>query len=123
MSYVTGFVIPVPADNKAAYVRMCERTATFFEEHGATRSVECWGERVPDGKVTDFRRAVRAEPGERIVFGWVEWPDRDTCEAAEAKMRDDERMRSENDPPFDGGRMIWGGFEIVLDSRSATAEA
>ena len=116
MSYFQGFVIPVPAGNKQAYLDMATGIAPFFTELGALATVECWEESVPDGKRTDLRRAVAAEPGEKIVFAWVWWPDRATCDAAAQKMMTDERMQPPKDPPFDMKRMIFAGFETAYDS-------
>lgn len=115
MSYVSGFVVPVPTDKKDAYLEMAEKACVLFREFGATRVVECWGEDVPDGEATDFRGAVKADPAENVVFSWIEWPDRETCKAAEQRMKEDERMQAFVDMPFDGKRMIWGGFEPILD--------
>lgn len=108
--YVQGFLLAVPAENKAAYVKMAEETGEFFKSIGATEIVETWEDNVPDGKHTDFRRAVKAEPGEKIIFSWIIWPDKATCEAAHAKM---EEMPEPSEMPFDGKRMIFGGFEPV----------
>lgn len=116
MSYIDGFVVPVPAGKKAAYKAMAEQTLVLFKEFGATRVVECWGDDVPDGKVTDFKGAVKATGDETVVFSWVEWPDKATRDAAQKRFMEDERMKSITDVPFDGQRMIYGGFEVLLDA-------
>ena len=115
MSYVDGFVVPVPAANKEAYRAMASKAATFFKEFGATRIVECWGDDVPDGKITDFKGAVKAEPGEVVVFSWIVWPSKAVRDAGHARMMSDSRMTMEG-APFDGKRMIYGGFEVLLDT-------
>lgn len=116
MSYIDGFVIPVPTNKKEAYREMAEKAVPLFKEYGATRIVECWGDDVPDGKVTDFKGAVKAEPGETVVFSWIEWPSKEVRDAANKKMQDDPRMKMPDDMPFDGKRMIFGGFEVLLDA-------
>ena len=116
MSYVDGFVIPVPTGKQAAYRDMCAKAAEVFKEYGATRIVECWGDDVPDGKLTDFKGAVKAEAGESIVFSWIVWPSKDVRDQANAKMKDDPRMQPSPDMPFDGKRMIWGGFKVLFDT-------
>lgn len=116
MAYIDGYVIPVPAGKKAAYRDLCTSVAEVFKEYGATRVVECWGDDVPDGKLTDFKRAVNAEPGETIVFSWIEWPDKEVRDRASQRMRDDPRMRPSSEAPFDAKRMIWGGFAPLLDT-------
>ena len=116
MSYVQGFLIPVPKDKKQAYLDMAVKTAAIFHEYGATRIVENWSDSVPDGKVTDFKRAVKAEEGEAIVFSWIEWPDQATCDTAAKKMENDPRWEEEGEMPFDGRRMIWAGFDPIFDS-------
>lgn len=121
MPYIQGFVIPVPHEKKAAYHKMAADTAPIFTELGALRIVECWGEDVPDGKVTDFRRAVQAEPEESVVFSWIVWPDRATCDAAAEAMRSDPRMEMPADIPFDGKRMIFGGFGVLFDTAEGTS--
>jgi uncharacterized protein YbaA (DUF1428 family) len=115
MPYVDGFVIPVPQGKKQAYVEMAARAAPVFREHGALRVVECWGDDVPDGKVTDFKRAVNAEAGESVVFSWVVWPSKAVRDEGNKKVMSDPRLSAEN-MPFDGKRLIWGGFELLLDS-------
>ena len=116
MSYIQGFVIPVPSDQKEAYREMAAKAAPIFREYGAERIVECWGDEVPDGKVTDFRRAVKAEDGEQVVFSWIVWPDKATQDAAHSKIMADPRMTPPEPMPFDGKRMIFGGFEPILDT-------
>ena len=113
--YVQGFLIPVPEDKQEAYRVMAEKAASKFAELGVTEIAECWEEDVTDGKVTDFRRAVKAEPGEKIVFSWMVWPDKATADAGHERMTSDgfwdEPM---GDMPFDGMRMIWGGFTPIF---------
>jgi uncharacterized protein YbaA (DUF1428 family) len=115
MSYIDGFVVPVPAGKKAEYRTMCEDASRLFKEYGAVRVVECWGDDVPDGKVTDMKRAVAAEAGETVVFSWIVWPSRAHRDEANAKMMNDPRMKPPADSPFDGKRMIWGGFKSFVD--------
>ena len=95
MGYTDGFLLPVPEGNKEAYRAMAERASAVFQEHGATRIVEAWGDDVPDGKVTDYRRAVKAEAGENVVFSWIEWPSKQVRDEGWAKVMADER----NDEP------------------------
>lgn len=116
MSYVDGFVVAVPAANKEAYRAMAEDAARLFKEFGAARVVECWGDDVPDGKITDFRSAVKAEEGEVIVFAWIEYPSREVRDAVHEKMKTDERTKAFANMPFDGKRMIFGGFSTILDA-------
>lgn len=115
MSYVEGFVAPVPTNKKDAYVESVKRSAKVFMEYGATRVVECWGDDVPAGKVTDFMRAVQAKDDETVVFSWVIWPDKATRDAGGQKMMTDPRMKME-DMPLDGKRMIFGGFVPLFDT-------
>ena len=116
MSYVDGFVIPVPEGNKEAYREMAAVAAPIFLEHGATRVVECWGDDLPAGKVTDFKGAVKAEPGENIVFSWIVWPSKAARDEGNRKVMADPRLQSYTDMPFSGERLIFGGFEILLDT-------
>lgn len=112
--YIDGFVAAVPDGNKGAYRDMARKAAGMFKEYGALRLVECWGDDVPDGKWTDFKRAVKAEPGETVVFSWIVWPSKASRDAGHQKMMADERMKPQ-DMPFDGKRMIFGGFDVLLD--------
>ena len=114
MSYVDGFVLAVPQNNREAYRALAAKAAPLFKEFGATRIVECWADDVPDGKITDFRMAVKAEEGEEVVFSWIEYPSREVRDEANKKMMADPRMK-EFEMPFDGKRMIFGGFVPLLD--------
>lgn len=115
MAYIDGFLIPVPADKKSAYIEAAKAFQPLAREYGALRIVECWGDDIKDGKVTDFKRSVAAEPGESVVFSWIWWPSKAVRDAANAKMMEDPRMK-DMAMPFDGKRMIFGGFEVMLDS-------
>ena len=120
MSYIDGFVIAVPTANRQKFIDHAKTGNGVFLELGATRILECWGDDVPEGKVTDFRRAVDAKKDETVVFSWVEWPDKATRDAAMNRMNDlmktDDRMNPEKNPmPFDGKRMIFGGFTPVVE--------
>ncbi len=112
--YVAGLVIPVPEDKMEAYRQWAESGARFFREYGCLEIVECWEDFVPGGKQTDFRRAVAAKTGEKIVFTWQIWPDKASFQAAEEKMHQDERMDTAGEPPFDAGRLILGCFESIF---------
>jgi uncharacterized protein YbaA (DUF1428 family) len=119
MSYIDGFVLAVPTANKQKFIDHARRFDPLFLEYGATRIIEGWGDDVPDGKLTDFRRAVQATADETVAFSWVEWPDKATRDAAMKKMMEDPRMDPSNpgvEPmPFDGKRMIFGGFQQVVE--------
>ena len=116
MTYFQGFVIPVKTGNKQAYLDMATKVASIFTEYGAMRTVECWGDDVMDGKVTDFKKAVQANDDETVVFSWVGWPDKAACDAAVEKIMADERMKPDGAMPFDGQRLIYGGFEAIFDT-------
>jgi uncharacterized protein YbaA (DUF1428 family) len=112
--YTDGMLVAVPAGSRDAFKEFAEKTGAIFLEHGATRVVDTWEDDVPEGKMTDFRRAVRAEHGEKVAFSWVEWPSKDARDQAWAKVMEDPRMQALK-MPFDGKRMIYGGFEPILD--------
>ena len=115
MAYIDGFVIAVPTASKEAFIRHARQGDAACREYGATRVIECWGDDVPAGKQTDFQRAVQAKDDETVVFSWIEWPDKATRDAGMEKMMSDPRMSPENNPmPFDGKRMIYGGFDPVV---------
>lgn len=122
MTYIDGFVIAVPTANKRRFTDFANEVAPVFVELGAVRVLECWADDVPDGKVTDFRRAVQATADETVVFAWIEWPDKAARDAGMAglheRMEGDDRFDAEkNPPPFDGARMIYGGFSAIVDVR------
>ena len=108
MAYIDGFVLAVPAEKKEAYRNMALEALAHFKEHGALRLVEAWGDEVPDGKVTDFKGTVKAQPGEIIVFSWIEYPDKATRDQANQRMAAE--MTEVREMPFDPQRMIYGGF-------------
>ncbi|SFG63530.1 Uncharacterized conserved protein YbaA, DUF1428 family [Palleronia marisminoris] len=118
MSYFTGSVAAVPAANKEEYVEHVTAVWPLFKSHGATRMVETWGVDVPKGKVTDFYGAVDAKDGEAIVFSWIEWPEKSTADTAFQKLQDDPAMKDVPEMPFDGSRMIYGGFSPVYEGGS-----
>ena len=111
--YIAGFVIPVPEDKMEAYRRWAENAAALFREYGCLEIVESWEDNVPSGTHTDFRRAVNAKDGEKIVFTWQVWPDKATLDAAEAGMGDDKRFEAAGDIPFDPKRLILGCFRPI----------
>jgi len=116
MTYVDGFVAAVPTANKDAYLAHAEGAAAVFKDHGALSVVECWGDDVPTGERTDFRRAVQAKADETVVFSWVAWPDKAARDAGWEKVMADPRMAPDANPmPFDGKRLIYGGFQAILE--------
>ena len=115
MNYVDGFVIAVPNDNREAYRAHAERAAKVFKEFGALSVVECWGDDVPEGKLTSFSLAVKREANETVVFSWVTWPSRAVRDDGWKKVMADPRLQADSNPmPFDGKRMIYGGFETIV---------
>jgi uncharacterized protein YbaA (DUF1428 family) len=121
-SYTDGFVVPVPNDKQEAYRDLAAKMAGWFQKLGALRVVEAWGDDVQAGKTTDFRRAVKAEDGESVVFSFVEWPDKATRDAGWKAMMEDDQMKDEP-MPFDGKRMFWGGFEPIVDTARERLDA
>ena len=116
--YIQGFVIPVPDGKKEAYREVAQKFTDIMKNHGMLEVVEAWEADVPDGVNTDFRKAVKLEDGEKVVFSWVVWPDKATCEAAHESMMSQEFAEQVGeDMPFDGKRMIFGGFEPLVSWR------
>ena len=118
MTYFEGFLVPVPADRRDAYRDAAGRIADFLRANGAQRVVEAWGDGLEHGKTTDFYRAVDATEGENVVFSWAEWPSRAVRDAAGAKMRESPPIDPARDGPFDGRRVVFGGFEPLLVERA-----
>jgi uncharacterized protein YbaA (DUF1428 family) len=116
MHYIDGFVIPVPDGKKDAYREMAKTAGEVFIDHGALRVVECWGDDVPHGKVTDFHRAGAAQEGDGLIFSWIVWPSKEVRNSASPRVMADPRLQPTNDMPFDMKRMIFGGFEVILDT-------
>jgi uncharacterized protein YbaA (DUF1428 family) len=117
MAYVDGFVIPVPSGKKEDYRRIAAQAAPIFLDHGALHVVECWGDDIPKGKTTDFFMAVKGEEGENIVFSWIAWPSKEARDAGNKAAMEDPRMKEmgPDSMPFDGKRMIYAGFEPIVE--------
>jgi uncharacterized protein YbaA (DUF1428 family) len=117
MSYVDGFILPVPRRNTATYLRMARKVAKIFRAHGALGSWECMADDVKAGKWTSFPQAVKLKPGEAVWFSWILYKSRRQRDRVMARAMKDKRMASMMDPkkfPFDGKRMIFGGFKVRL---------
>ncbi|MEO6024388.1 MAG: DUF1428 domain-containing protein [Burkholderiales bacterium] len=117
MNYVDGFVAAVPTANRDAYRKHAEAAAVVFKEQGALSVVECWGDDVPEGKLTSFSMAVKRGDDETVVFSWITWPSRQVRDEAWKKVLADPRLQPENNPmPFDGKRLIYGGFDVLVNA-------
>lgn len=117
MTYIDGFVAAVPTAHKQQYIEHSQMAAEVFKEYGALKAVECWGDDVPEGKLTSFPLAVKCREDETVCFSWIVWPSRDVRMAAMQKLMHDERLDPATNPmPFDGERLIYGGFEVIVDS-------
>ena len=120
MAYIDGYVIAVPTANEQKFIDFANKFDPIFLEYGATRVLECWGDDVPHGKQTDFYRAVAAKDDEAVLFSWIEWPDKAARDRVMGQMDtliQDDRFNPEKNPmPFDGKRMIFGGFQMVVDA-------
>ena len=120
MTYFEGFIVPVPEANRDAYIKHATEFAPLVQEVGVKRMVEAWDSDVPEGKVTDFRKAVDAKPDEKVVFSFFEYPSKAERDAANEKFRSDPRMQEMGaNMPFDGKRMIMGGFDAIVEEGNA----
>lgn len=116
MKYIEGFVAPVKTGDKEKYARQATDAARVFKDHGALGVTECWGDDVPQGKLTSIPMAVKLEKGETAVFSWITWPSKTVRDTGMEKAMQDPRMNREVNPMlFDGKRMIYGGFEVIVD--------
>jgi uncharacterized protein YbaA (DUF1428 family) len=116
MTYVDGFVAAVPTAKREAYRKHADSAATVFKDHGALKVVECWGDDVPEGKVTSFPMAVKRKDDETVVFSWVVWLSRQARDEGMKAVMADPRVQPDTNPmPFDGKRLIYGGFEVIVD--------
>lgn len=117
MNYIDGYVIAVPTANREKYRAIAQKASAVFKEHGALGVTECWGDDVPEGKVTSFPMAVQRKPDETVVFSWITWPSRAVRDEGMKKAMADPRIKEGMDPmPFDGKRMIYGGFQVIVDA-------
>jgi uncharacterized protein YbaA (DUF1428 family) len=114
MPYIEGFIAAVPTANKAVYLKHAKDAVALFKKLGATRIVECWGDDVPKGVLTDFYKATLAKEDETPIFSWIEYPSKAVRDEANLKMKNDPSMAG-MEMPFDGKRMFWGGFEVLLN--------
>jgi uncharacterized protein YbaA (DUF1428 family) len=113
MNYVDGFVAAVPTANREKYERHARAMAAVFKEYGALTVVDCWGDDVPEGKLTSFTMAVQRKDDEAVVFSWITWPSKAVRDESWAKVMADPRLKTQSDPPFDGKRLIYGGFQMI----------
>jgi len=118
MNYVDGTVIPVLTSNREAYIKHSQQAAALFKEFGALNVVECWGDDVPEGKLTSFSMAVKRAADETVVFSWITWPSREVRDAAWEKLMKDPRMQPDpsHPVPYDGKRLIYGGFQTIVEA-------
>lgn len=116
MSYVEGFVCAVPTKNKEEYCAHAKTAAAVFKKYGAEKVVECWGDDIPEGKVTSFPMAVKCKDDETVVFSWVWWPSKKVYDEGMPKVFDDPICDPKQNPmPFDGSRLIFGSFEVIVE--------
>ena len=115
MTYIDGFLAPVPTSARDSYSAWLKEQHAVFREYGATAIVDAWEDDVPEGEVTSMHKAVAAKEGEAVAFGWIIWPDKATRNAGWERMMQDPRMSPDANPmPFDGARLVYGGFTPVL---------
>lgn len=117
MNYVDGYLIPVPVAKRETYRQLALEMAALFKQHGALQVVECWGDDVPEGKLTSFPLAVQRKADEAVVFSWVVWPSKQARNAGMKMVMEDPSMKKGPEGmPFDGQRMIFGGFEVIVEA-------
>lgn len=117
MDYVDGFVAAVPTANRESYRQHAEKAAAVFKENGALSVVECWGDDVPEGKLTSFPMAVQRQADETVVFSWITWPSKQVRDEGMKKVMEDPRLQPDTNPmPFDGKRLIYGGFQMIVNA-------
>ncbi len=116
MNYIDGFIIPVPTASREMYKAYAEKSGALFKEFGVINIVECWGDDVQPGKLTSFPQAVICQEDETVVFSWMTWPSKEVRDAAWEKIMADPRFAQETLPmPFDGKRLVYGGFEKLIE--------
>ena len=116
MTYIDGFVVAVPNKNKEAYIAHARKSAAVFKEHGALKMVECRGDDVPEGEITSFPLAVKCHGDETVVFSWISWPSKEARNKGMESAMADPRLHPDTSPmPFDGMRLIYGGFEVIVE--------
>ena len=116
MNYIDGYVAAVPTADREKYLSFAKEAAPIFKAHGAIRVTECWGDDVPEGKVTSFTMAVQRKPDESVIFSWITWPSKAARDEGMKKVMADPFMQPGSHPmPFDGKRLIYGGFQVILD--------
>ncbi len=121
MTYIDGFVLAVPKANKDAYRKLAQESWAVFKKHGALRQVECWGDDVPEGKLTSFSLALQRKDDEVALFSWIEWPSKEARDAGNKAAMEEFNAMPDMTPdkmPFDGKRMFWGGFAPIVDERA-----
>jgi len=117
MTYVDGFVVAVPTNNRDAFRKHAEVAAAAFKEYGALTVAECWGDDVPEGELTSFPKAVKRKEDETVVFSWITWPSRKVRDEGMKKAMADPRLQPATNPmPFDGKRLIYGGFTMIVNA-------
>jgi uncharacterized protein YbaA (DUF1428 family) len=117
MNYVDGYLVPVPTARREAYRKLALEMSALFKQHGALQVVECWGDDVPEGKVTSFPMAVQRKPDETVVFSWVVWPSKQTRDEGSKRVMEHPSMqKGPEGMPFDAQRMVFGGFEVIVDA-------
>lgn len=115
-AYIDGFLLAVPNASKEAYRKVATDAAGMFKQHGAIEVIECWGDDMPEGKLTSMPMAVKLEAGESVVFSWIVWPSREARDAGMKAVMEDPNCLKPEDMPFDGKRMIFGGFRVLVNA-------